>query len=291
MSKIAKIAFIIEGTKTEPLIIDNLKKTFFSKYDIVPIMLPTCTNIYSLLQRIEADDYETDMIELAKELSEDQVVKRVDQRNEIDYRTMKKSDFSEIFLFFDYDGHNNNLPSGIDVNITLGKMLEVFNNETEFGKMYISYPMVESINHFSSLKICNHVDQCKYLVYCSKNYKRDVSQHTLVQDMRKLDLKHWRFIVEKFLVSVSCLFGLTEDLTVEKYRNDIVPKEIYNYQLEMCIKKYQQVMILSAFPEFLIDYFKIDVLEEVLQIECLFQKCNIHRYKIECEESKEFIKQ
>ncbi len=269
MSKKAKIAFVIEGTKTEPLLIQNIKNTFFEKNDVVPIMLPTCTNIYALCNRIKEDDYETDIIELVIELSKNQSVKRVDQKNDIDFRTMKKSDFSEIYLFFDYDGHNNNLPNDKDVNETLSEMLDVFNNETELGKMYISYPMIESIKHFSSLTFCNQNDICIFPVSCGTKYKYLVSKCTLIQDVRNINLEQWQYIIKKFLISVSCLCESTDQLNIKKYKDTISPKNILNYQMKRFIIQ-NQVMIISAIPEFLLDYFKTEKLNELFSDENIF---------------------
>src|SRR5699024_9027222 len=98
-----KIAFIIEGVKAEPMVIRNLQNKFFSKVEIEAIMLPACTNVYTIWKRLCDDDGETDVIELVKELSSEQNTKRVDQINSIDFRSLNKDDFSEIYLFFDYD--------------------------------------------------------------------------------------------------------------------------------------------------------------------------------------------
>ena len=67
MSKKEKIAFVIEGSKTEPQIIYNIKEYFFKGLDVVPIILPNATNIYTLWEKIKEDDEETDIIELVKE--------------------------------------------------------------------------------------------------------------------------------------------------------------------------------------------------------------------------------
>ena len=48
----------------------------------------------------------------------------------------RSADISEIYLFFDYDFHNRNL-SLEEINRQVKEMLETFNNETEYGKLYI----------------------------------------------------------------------------------------------------------------------------------------------------------
>ena len=54
------------------------------------------------------------------------------------------TDFSEVYLFFDYDFQNKNL-SLEDLNSQVQEMLDFFSDETDNGKLYINYPMVESI--------------------------------------------------------------------------------------------------------------------------------------------------
>lgn len=65
------------------------------------------------------------------------------------------ADISEIYLFFDYDFHNRNL-SLEEINRQVREMLETFNNETEFGRLYIDYPMVESIRYTKQLPDANY---------------------------------------------------------------------------------------------------------------------------------------
>ena len=50
----------------------------------------------------------------------------------------------KIYLFFDYDGHD---PIADDDN--LQEVLNFFNEETASGKIFISYPMIEALKHYS----------------------------------------------------------------------------------------------------------------------------------------------
>lgn len=269
MNKKNKIALIVEGTKTEPLIIKNLNNIFFHHTTIEPIILPACTNIYALWKQIKEDDYETDIIELVKELSSKQKIKTVNNVNETDYKTLNRDDYSEIYLFFDFDGHNNNLPNGVDRDKVIEKMLAVFDNETENGKMSISYPMIESIKHFSSLKLCNFEDVCHYKIAEGGNYKYDVSQICRIQNVNNIYKSDWCFIIRKLLVSISCLFDLEKCISRNEFRK-FTPAIIFDKQLIKHIKTNREVMIISAVPEFLLDYFKIDILEKYLNTNDLF---------------------
>ena len=50
-------------------------------------------------------------------------------------------------MFFDYDGH---APLADDEKIK--ELLILFNEETSFGKLYISYPMIEALKHINESK-------------------------------------------------------------------------------------------------------------------------------------------
>lgn len=133
-------AFIVEGEAREPLIIDNISKVFFAHGNFKIITLPAGQNIYMLWKKLKEDDFDTDIIEVLREEHEEL---------EEQLAGLSRDDFSEVYLFFDYDGHQNNLAEDDDENV-LDQMLISFDNETENGKLYISYPMVEALRDFES---------------------------------------------------------------------------------------------------------------------------------------------
>ena len=263
MSKKTKIAIIAEGVKSETHVLKNLNELFFKNCDIVPIIFPTCTNIYALYKMIQEDE-DLDIIELAQDLSKKQNIKRVNQFNEFDFMQMKKSDFAEIYLFYDFDGHNNNLPKGVNPIETMKKMLALFDNETEHGKMYISYPMIEAVRHFHSYDICKKYNECMYDYLNGRTYKEYIDEIALYHDLKRFSKETWSFQIDKFLHSISCLFYLDIEFNKEFYTQNITPLSIYNQQLKNNIATSHKVMVLSAFPEFLLDYFRFDKLCELL---------------------------
>lgn len=62
------------------------------------------------------------------------------------YNKLANGDFSEIYLIFDFDCQ---APQYDDEKLQI--MLDFFDNETEHGKLYINYPMIESFKHFKSI--------------------------------------------------------------------------------------------------------------------------------------------
>ena len=93
-------AFIVEGEAREPLIIDNISKVFFDYGNIKIITLPAGQNIYMLWKKLKDDDVETDIIEVLRE-----------DHKELEEQLagLSRDDFSEVYLFVEYDGHQNNL--------------------------------------------------------------------------------------------------------------------------------------------------------------------------------------
>ncbi|MEL3899142.1 RloB domain-containing protein [Treponema phagedenis] len=126
-----KILFVFEGKKTEPQIFKNLNKEIFkNKFDLY---LCYGSHIYSLYNKLKNDKY----LDIVKLLREDHPEELKD--------IFSSSEVSAVYLFFDYDPQ-----SFENADEIIPEMLEKFNNETEYGKLFISYPMVEAIKDCSS---------------------------------------------------------------------------------------------------------------------------------------------
>lgn len=270
-----KIAVIIEGVRSEPQLIFNLIKNFFDCDRVTPIYLyPSCTNIYALWCQMKKDDFETDIIELVKEqyqkqLRQNRNVKKVNNLWGEDYTLLNRDDFSEIYLFFDYEGHNHNLPLGVTSNEIMEQMLQTFDNETENGKLYVSYPMIEAIRHFTTFSLCEG-NACFVPISVGKGYKELVSKESCVM-INAITKEHWIFILRKFMKTVNCLFRENERMLIHEIKKDVNPLSIYQHQYQYFITK-GNVMICSGFSEFILDYFKTEILEQRLE-------CNIRLFE------------
>ena len=111
-------AFIVEGEAREPQVIDNISKVFFKHGNLKIITLPAGENIYMLWKKLKADDFDTDIIEVLRESN-----KKIREQLE----GLSRDDFSEVFLFFDYDVHQTNLGKEDDGDV-INQMLESFDN-------------------------------------------------------------------------------------------------------------------------------------------------------------------
>lgn len=239
------IAIISEGEKTEKQIINNLENNFTTFSNKI-IFLSYKANIYNLFKEIEEDE-DIDIISLLKEKQIKANKIRNDVEN-IDVSNINSDDISQIYLFFDYDGHTENAS---DEEIV--KMLNKFDNETENGKLYISYPMVEALKHLKKdkLDINNYLVEAKTRI----NYKNFVSQNTDYENLVNLTKGNWFFIISENLKRCLFLFELEKSINYAVYNNIINQKSIFNKQLDKYISKEEKVLVLSAFPFFLIEYF------------------------------------
>lgn len=256
-----RIAFIVEGTKTEPeLISKSLNNVYFLKNQIDLIILPAGINIYNLYLLIK-DDNDLDIITLIKEQSKKIQSKKVKKFNQsIDLSSLNQRDFSSIYLFFDYDAHQDNLPSSVDRHTVIKDMLETFNNETESGKLYLSYPMVEAIKDFETT---NSFPQRNFIpIKDGKKYKQLLSSTSSHLDFKTYDRNLWNYLLTIYIIKIHYLLNLSilkfSYATIKNLSTITIYKSILeNYDVPLsCIP------ILSAFPEFILDYFSINYINE-----------------------------
>lgn len=228
-----KILFVFEGADTEHRINSSVLKCFFAGEDTV-IECVFGTDIYQLYKTILADD-DFDTFSLLKERDKKNTLK--------DYT---RNDFAEIYLFFDYDGHATE--ASVD---KVKSLLSTFDNETEKGKLLISYPMVESIKHIKNYE--EFKDLC---VCCNENigYKELVAQECqekVYLDFRKYNSSMWQHLLLLHLSKMNYIVYSQYQLPTNIISQDL----IYNNQLAKYIAPSSTVGVLSAFPAFLHDYF------------------------------------
>lgn len=156
MSGLANILFIVEGERLEPEVISRMAAVYGLHCDITSV----CTNIHILYRQLKQDDGYSDVIPVLREIlqarlaSLENLQPSAEQRRKIrktqeDLMKLERS-FASVYLVFDSELHhrsNDNL-SPLEVignNVAeLKEMLDFFDNETEQGKLYVNYPMMES---------------------------------------------------------------------------------------------------------------------------------------------------
>ncbi len=233
----SNILFVFEGAKTEKRIVDNLKKVYFESR--VVITCAYCNNIYKLYQEIDQDQ-DLDLFSLLKEMP----------RNK-DLQKFNRDNFGEIYLFFDYDGHD---PLATDEKLT--KMLKLFNEETKDGKLFVSYPMVEALKHIPKM---NNFHSLIAPIKENGEYKGKVPQESFekYQDYRKYDKYTWYFLVISHVQKANSVVNGCSNTLEKRITQDV----LFIAQQEKYIYPTSSVAVLSAFPLFLYEYFGDRVLE------------------------------
>jgi len=239
-----KTAIIVEGTAREPQLLNNMLKVLFRRELCEIILLPAGQNIYMLWKQLNADEFQTDIIEVLRESSKD-----LEQRLE----SFSRDDFAEVYLFFDYDGHQDNLTDETDGSTVLQQMLETFDDETENGKLYVSYPMVEALRDYVP-QSCRVLTDCCCQIDDLTSYKHRSGHNNIHSDVRKYDYTDWCEILEVYAMRVSCLFQWDGVFSFAQYREWVSPRSVYEQQL-IHIQN-GQIFVLSAFPAFILEYYK-----------------------------------
>lgn len=265
------ILFIFEGKKCEPRLFETLRQLFFQK-ETEPFVCTYNSNIYSLYSKLKSYDVFDNIgasgntVTILNEILE--------ERGDNTLENIIEADVSEIFLFFDYDFQESRLTLEAN-NQHLKEMLEYFNEETKNGKLYINYPMVESIRYVKQLPDNNYWqytvtrDECHSFKALVQNFSHyDSFDHLLVSNNKneKEEKKqekacnaraNWIHLIE-MNVTKACYIcngqnehpGSKEDITQNKIYNG----QLIKYVNSTCCK----VAILNSFPLFLYDYFNVN---------------------------------
>jgi len=239
MSSVKNVLFVFEGEKSEPKAFTSLQKFFLNEGESTIIHAVFCGEIYSLYHKLKKDED----LELFYLL-------RNKQQNKDTLANLSLKDISEVYLFFDHDAHATAASEE-----KLKAMLKFFNEETDNGKLYISYPMVEAIKHFNpnlsyknlTAKISENKGYKAFVASdCCPTYKSPQSfSREQWATLIKNNLKKARFIIEE----------------AYEMPTKLIPQEdIFEYQLEKFIKPENEVSVLSSIPLFLKEYYGVDTL-------------------------------
>lgn len=285
------ILFVFEGETTEPLLFSTMKHLFLPK-ERNDIICTYKSNIYSLYNRMSAngyfDDSRTD-VSLIPLLQE-----QLKQNGDVNHPLLKITNWdeiSEIFLFFDYDCQNKEKDKSYSLtenNKRIEKMLSFFNNETEAGKLYINYPMVESIRYTKKLPDLSFntytisLSDCPdaifkkkvdtFLFYGSFDFltlnfltslKVDMNLSNLTLKKQKLRSywkqrkerkANWKLLIKQ---NIEKLFDINEiDKSEIKNKFSISQDMLFDIQQAKFVSK-QMVSVICSIPLFLYDYIPL----------------------------------
>lgn len=256
------ILFVFEGENREPELFATIQKMFFPR-DNERITYSFGNNIYELYNELSKLDDAGDLVSLLQEKCSGQA--------DNPFEGLNSSDFSEIYLFFDYDFQNKNLELA-EINRQLKEMLSKFNDETEYGKLYINYPMIESIRYTKELPDANYYEYVISRADCSsfKKLAADFSAYSSLDFILIDSRKDVSELSEKKLKSLRDNWEHLKKQNVNKAnyichgkneapnkKEEVSQEQIFESQLQKHVNKEQsEVAILNAFPLFLYEYFK-----------------------------------
>lgn len=251
MSKLNKTAFIVEGPR-EKDVSTRILRTLPEKSILdVMLVLPAEINIYMLWKDIK-DDKDISIIDYLKEKS-NSIRETLGE--------LESDDFSEIYLFFDLDAQQDNIKCDSKNELTniIKSMLTTFNNETENGKMYISYPMCEAYSDYITDTCKTFTNSC-YQNPFDKGYKGRVGKDNENSILTHINAQKVNDIISCYIKRIFCLFNIETGIYYSKAK-EISALNIFDKQSELLNN--ELIFVLSAFPEFLIDYYKMDILKEM----------------------------
>lgn len=252
------ILFVFEGAKREPDLFRAIETLFFR--DKQNIVCSFGNNIYELYNELQSFEGDGDIVSILKERYQG-------QKDSPFTDDAKSSDFSEIYLIFDYDFQNKNISLDV-MNSQLEEMLDMFDDETDNGRLYINYPMVEAIRYTKTLP---DKDYWTYVV--SRKECTDSSFKSIADsfsDYKSLDfltlstrraatekeirsrLDNWRLLIVQNVSKANYICSGENEMPEDK---ETVSQIVIFGAQKRHLTSSESVSILSAFPLFLFDYF------------------------------------
>ena len=150
------ILFIVEGEDLEPKFVKQMAELYNLDCKITSVR----TNIHNLYSQLKDGDGFLDVKIVLKEILQKSINSLSSQKQTIQLQKKIKQiatdidnldqSFESIYLIFDSELHDSvhsqiSYKEDIQKNYNhLKEMIDFFNNETENGKLYVNYPMMES---------------------------------------------------------------------------------------------------------------------------------------------------
>lgn len=231
MSK--RVLVVLEGVKPEKIIANIINRHLLQEIDLKDIVVYG-NNIYSLYKNIKSDPFSSAIstYELLEQYSDK-------SQNGNFFSEYEAEDFSYIYLFFDYDPWDSSFDySKID------EMLDMFNNPTEQGKLYINYPSSESFVHITEnfyISTYNKSNDGRYKTLVGKESPNNLNYSKFTKEIT-LD------VCNKHLAKANSICNDIIDIPETVCQN-----LLYNYQKNIYLDK-QDIFILSNFPTFVLDF-------------------------------------
>ena len=131
-------------------------------------------------------------------------------------------------------------------------MLETFHNETELGKLYVSYPMIESIKEID-VETIDYKNLYLPLDEISK-YKHSFSNPCDYNKYNSLNKRDWMIACNASRKRASLIVHFSHCCTYDNFIHNLGQEQIYLHQKKNYINNGHVLCILNSVPLFLLEY-------------------------------------
>ncbi|WP_345881179.1 hypothetical protein [Shewanella algae] len=181
MNPKSNILCVFEGETRETKYFKTLEGLYFSDSSILVCCFGN--DIYELYEELR-DDEDLDIVEVLRESKD--VPKNAQVLDEYN-----RDDFNQVFLFFDVECQDDKFSPDRFLDV-----VGIFDEETERGKLFISYPMIEAIRDIPDYS--TYIDHKVEVKNCSGKVYKPLSAQGIqdFNDPRHKDQNNWNKLVK-----------------------------------------------------------------------------------------------
>ena len=235
-----KVLFVVEGERGEKKVLGNTRWGLLSLIDFEYEITVVRGSIYELYENYKNGNY-TDLVAYLRTTGMLSLPSSVRSREA----------FAAVYLIFDFDPHYQKYSDGI-----IREIVATFDNETDLGKVYLNYPMVEAFYHIESkTDFLNFYRKTVSAANLSgKAYKKLVKTETC--------FNRYFIPVDELCLAVFLNYRKAKQITKN---NDFAPdiyRKILEYQIQLKNQS-NEISVLATLPLLLVDYNKTMVAEKI----------------------------
>lgn len=245
------ILFILEGNKPDRSLYQTMMKICGVDEETVAIVYGC--NIDALYHDLNELGNGADVVGLLKEKLNN------DSSSDSNKLLIRSDQISEIYLIFDYDFHDVKRSPDV-LNEQLENLLDYFCEETEHGKLYINYPMIEAIKYTKEMPDSEYYSYCvsREECRCFKQLASAFSYYPNIDFLTRVDdselKQNWERLKIQNVSKANFICNGT-NVYPPLDRESISQKQILNNQID----KYEsqpgcKVSVLSSFPLLMYDW-------------------------------------
>lgn len=249
---VKRVLAIVEGESADFKLINHFFNLFFDDEFYVWAYK---TNFYALYDTLSLEDENN-----YDDLDIKQVIKSREASTEIKAKLDEK--YTDIILVFDLDPQDQRFKEE-----KVYKMLSVFHESSDNGKLYINYPMVEAFKHISSTTDLTYIDRVVNMDDLrNKTYKTIVSKVSFETDFEKYNIDMCLDVFKLNLIKFNNLLYQKKELptNIEEY-NQLDVMQLLQLQCNS-IREYDMLHVICTCIMCIIDHKPMFYLSKMWQI-------------------------